>query len=273
MSAVCGALSAALSWHESGASPPTDERSALSAIRAHAAGGGISTGEQLRRACTKVYPATAAATPPLAELRSAVLIAAQVVERFRSGDKIDDESWRAWERLFLTHLINSGEGLGVRDAAVKARTAMDDARRDRQAPAAFPEPEYARARALGFVISNLRRRGKLEQPDLCRLAASRGAAKMTGARLARLEAGNPWRDAPVDVIAECLGQTGEELRERGDIAHRFAQALAARAGVTDPERWYAELVSTDGANTADHYLGVGASTAVRLTIEQLRRVK
>lgn len=201
------------------------------------------------------------APTPLSDVREAVLL----VCRASVADKAehDDVSLAAAERILLAYATNVGIALGVRDAGRLARVALDEGKRVGRAPSRFPEPGFARQAALGAVFRLARVHARFQPADVCRIAATHGA-KLNGAALTRFENGHHGRDAPVEALARTVGESVDVLHARAELAHRLAQENAVRHGVTDPERWFAEVVAVDDETTARAHLHVGASAASRV---------
>ena len=116
-----------------------------------------------------------------------------------------------------------------------------------------------------MVVAHCRRVGKVSPQTLCQIVTATGT-NLTPPRLARLEAGHAWKDAPWEKIATALGRSPGEIQARARAAHNFAQEFARRLGVTDTERWFAEMVAVDGEEAARSCLLVGVAAALRLRL-------
>lgn len=264
----CEVIDLMVSWIQDAEILHTDEAAALQATRTFVAFASRDTAEAQERACAQIYPADLGLTPELVELRRAILIVAGAAVYRANAAAVSDEIFGGWERLLLTHATHVGTLLHVNDPARLARVALHKAKNAGHKPSRFPEPEFARQLAVGVVLAQYRRLRKLSQKALCDLVVARGT-RLTVARLARLEAGQTWKDAPWMRIAECVGVTHHELQRRGAAAHAFAQEIARRLPVTNLERWFAETVAVDGEDAARACLLVGAVAAVRLPAEKL----
>ena len=135
-------------------------------------------------------------------------------------------------------------------------------------PGKFPDATFARQLALGQVFARYREMSKFSQQDLCLRvnAQSDGRITITPGQLAKLEAGIAWRDAPLDAIAQALGQTRDAIAARGEAAHTFAANLAVFMGIESRDDWFREMVSIDGENVARAVVMSAASVALRRNV-------
>lgn len=272
LAAFCEVLDTMADWMEEAGAPVGDmEREALASARACVASptdrskGRTYTAWAVLNAAATTSPATT----PTRDFRDAILLVCRGA--LSSEAELTAESLAFAERVLLTHATNAGAALGVRGAAQAARVALDAGKRDGRKPSRFPEPGFAKQLCLGSVLRRVRVHGRMEPADVCAAVERSGGPKLTPRGLALIEGGNPGRGAPVDAVAEALGRSPDDVRARGAMAHALASEFALRAGVADPERWFAEVVSVDGEEVARAYVLAASAAAVRVDPAKLRR--
>jgi len=263
LAAFCEVLDVMAEWMEAAGGYGPVEREALAATRSCIASG-------VPRAAERAYAAWLAldathrgspSPPPTGDFREALLLVCR--GSISAPAEVTAATLNQAERILLTHAANVGAAAGVRDAGRAARVALEGGLRDGRKTSRFPEPGFARQAALGACLRLARSHARMDPAAVCAQAGRRGV-RIAPAALTRYENGHHGRDAPTDVLAECVGLRGAELRARAELAHRMAQELAARHGVSDRERWFAEVVAVDDEDTARSYLAVCAAAAARV---------
>lgn len=262
LSAFCEVLDTMVGWLDAAEVEHNGELAALSALRLSIAVPSDSTVSATNTACSAIYPAEAV-VGPRRDLRGAILLLALAALTPPTKEQLD-----ICQRMMLAYAANVGIAVGVKDAARLARLALDRGQAEGRQASRFPEPGFARSLALGCVIAHLREQGKLSAVDLCRLAGERGC-RMTVRNLGRLEGGNAWKDAPVDELAACFGQSPAELRARATAAHDLALKIMGTFGIAPSERWFAEVVALYGEKAARSAISLAAVGAVKLPKERL----
>ena len=273
LNGMCSIIYLMLQWVERANIPCDDERDAFQASRVLILRRDVSMIERQKAACTRIYPAHDAERAEVRELRSAVLTLVPGIYALDSKAPAKDirRDHAERERLILTYACNLGALLKIQDAARQARMAATEGKpwsEGESKPGKFPDATFARQLVLGQVFARYREMSKLSQQDLCLRvnAQSEGRIKVTPGQLAKLEAGIAWRDAPLDAIAEALGQTREAIEARAVAAHTFAVNLAAFMGIESRDDWFREMVSIDGENVARAVVMSAASVALRRNV-------
>lgn len=267
LNAFCEVLDTVVEWVDGADNPDMMSdalREAISAVRTAVTLRTPETVARLDEACR--LASDPAATGVKRELLCAVFL---VSRGALQTSPLSAKDLGEAERLILTHAANAGGLLGISDAAKQARIALDGGRTSGRKPSRFPEPGFARQLAIGCLIAQYRDLGRLSQPDLVRLATSKGV-KITKAQLARVEGGTAAANAPVDALIICLKHDPAEFRIRGDKTLELAREIARRvSGAKDSERWFAEFVSVFGERGARACLTVAACAGARLRKDQL----
>ena len=254
--AFCELLDVMVDWLEAAKIDHEGEEEALAAVRAFVALRNGATARRLDGACAAVHPPEAV-TGARRDLRRAILALAGAA----CLPSPTREQLAGVERALIAGATEVGRAAAVLDPAREARVVLERARREGRKTSRYPEPGFARQLALGCLLAQYREMGRLSQGALCDLAA-RSGVKVPKASLARLEAGVPWKGAPLDELVTLLGQHPQEFRERAVKAHDFAARLTRPIGVRSDERWFAELVAVHGDTAARACVRFAAAAAL-----------
>lgn len=254
--ALCELLDVMVDWLEAARIDHEGEQEALGAVRAFVALRNGATARRLDGACAAIHPPDAVSGARL-ELRRAILSVAGAACLATPTR----EQLAGVERSLIASAAEIGRTADVADPAREARVVLERARREGRKSNRYPEPGFARQLALGCLLAQYREMGRLSQAALCDLAA-RSGVKVPKGNLARLEAGVPWKDAPVDELVRLLGQHPLEFRERAVRAHDFAARLTRPIGVRSEDRWFAELVAVHGDSAARACVRFAAAAAL-----------
>lgn len=234
------------------------EADAITALRAFIASRTSDTAARVDATCGAIFPATAAPTPRR-ELREALFAVAGAA---CAPQPLAPEQVQHVERVLLALAPALGAAGGVREPGREARVALERGRREGRRDTRYPEPGFARQLAAGALLAQYRDLGRVSQAALCDLAGQRGL-KVSKQNLARLEAGVPWKAAPVDALARVLGVEPAEFHARAARAHEMAAKLSQPLlGAEDP-RWFASLVATYGDAAARACVRFAAAGAVK----------
>ena len=261
----CEVLDTMLEWcDERGVCTPADH-AAADAVRSLVSFFCDETRRQALHTCN-VLVGAGQPSGPLLELRSAIILVFRGGEE--AGGKVSSIDYAEGSRKLLAHAVNLGAILGVPNAATVARDALDKGTRGGRQDHRYPEPGFARQLALGSVAACHRELARLSHADLVKLLAARGV-QASPQNLARFERGLPWKGANLTALALCLGTRDDLLRRRANVAFTLAATFASKVGAEDSERWFAQLVSIYGDNTARAYLTITAPAAVNTADERL----
>lgn len=244
-------------WFDQGQEAHHTEDGALQALRAFYAFRSQSTAHGLDRACAAIYPAHAGQSEAHRALRRAILAVAGAA----CLPTLTPEQRQELDRRLLSEAAMVGAGVGVPDADRRARVALEKARKGGRGVTRYPEPGFARLLARGSLLAQHRDLARMTPDALCAAAVARGQ-RVTRAQLARLEAGQPWREAPVELLVTLLGQEPSHFERRATVTHDTARDLAHKVlGVAATPRWFAELVAVHGDHAARACLRFAAAVA------------
>ena len=260
LAALCETLDVAVEWLTDAGIDHAGEEEALASVRAFIACCTPETARRVDDACAAIYPAEAV-TGARRALRTSILAVAGAACLAAPTP----EQLAQVERTLLRSVAEVGSAAGKTDPAREARVVLERARKAGRKASRYPEPGFARQLAIGCLLAQYREIGRLSQTALCDLAAKRGL-RVPKAALARLEAGVPWKDAPLDEIVRLLGQNPLEFQERARRAHEFAEKLTRPIGVRSEERWFAELVAVHGDTAARACVRFAAAAALAVPV-------
>lgn len=261
----CEVLDTMVEWCGERGIETTEDRTAIDAVRSLVS---FYCTETRRRAVFACNVLLAAGQPAgaLLELRSAILLVYRGGED--AGGKVSPADYAEGSRRLIAHATSLGTILGIANAATVAREALDKGTAGGRQDHRYPELGFARQLALGSVVACYRELSRLSHADVVKLLASKGVQVNTQ-NLARFERGLPLKGASLAALALCFGTRDDLLRRRADVAFNLAATFASKVGADDPERWFAQLVSIYGDNTARAYLTITAPAAVNIADDKL----
>ena len=261
LASLCEVLDLYVEWLDHAHVDLSAEADAIAALRAFIASRTTATAARVDATCGAIFPA-AVAPAPRRELREALFAVAGAA---CAPQPLAPEQVQHVERVLLALAPALGAAGGVREPGREARVALERGRREGRRDTRYPEPGFARQLAAGALLAQYRDLGRVSQAALCDLAAQRGL-KVSKQNLARLEAGVPWKAAPVDDLARLLGVDPAEFHARAARAHEMAAKLSQPllgAGPDEDPRWFAALVATYGDAAARACVRFAAAGAVK----------